>query len=192
MRVAVALHGTDLPRVFETYDLLSRGFYTHATPTLMNAGKARMPMASCFLLEADCINNQRMFDGLRDVADVFMADGGVGLSLHRVPAKRFVAVQYLLTLLIAWHRADRTPPQGGVLPYMRLVDATTKLATLSSDGRASAATLYLPIWHADVLDFIEAKSNRGHEEFRTRNIFTALVVPDLLYVDPLSRNDRRL
>lgn len=89
MRVAVALHGRDLSRVVETYNLLSEGYYTHATPTLMNAGRQRQALSSCFILPSDCTTPTATYDGLRDLANILHFDGGAGLGLHAVPAKRY-------------------------------------------------------------------------------------------------------
>lgn len=90
MRVAVAIHGRDIHRVLETYELLSRGFYTHATPTLINAGKRNQTLSSCFIVPSDCSSTNSTFDGLRDIANIFTSGGGVGIDLHAVPAKRYV------------------------------------------------------------------------------------------------------
>ncbi|KAI0361335.1 Rrm1 protein [Trametes cingulata] len=163
MRVAVSIHLDDIQSALETYDLLSRSLYIHATPTLLNAGKASAQLSSCFLARADTSTISATYEGLKDVAGIFMQDGGVGLDLHTVPARR----------------SDRIHPQPGVVPYLRLVDDTVKLTTHGRRSRPSAATAYLPIWHADVLEFIDLRSNRGQEELRTRNIFTALMIPDI-------------
>ncbi|KAI0349446.1 putative ribonucleoside-diphosphate reductase large chain [Trametes cingulata] len=163
MRVAVALHNHDLARVLETYELLSRGYYTHATPTLVNAGRRQQTLSSCFIVPTDCTSMKTTYDGIRDIASIFMCDGGVGVDLHNVPSRR----------------ADIARPQPGVIPILRVLDATVKLTSTGKESRPSALTACLPIWHGDVMEFIEIRNIRGQEELRTPNIFNALMIPDL-------------
>lgn len=90
MRVAIGIHlqAGDIADVLETYELLSLGYYIHATPTLLNAGKPLSQLSSCYMYSADPTNLKRLFEGISDAAQIFMADGGIGISLHGIPAKR--------------------------------------------------------------------------------------------------------
>ncbi|KAI9058880.1 alpha subunit of ribonucleoside-diphosphate reductase [Trametes sanguinea] len=165
MRVAAAIHVNtgDVSNIIETYELLSRGYYIHATPTLLNAGKASSQLSSCFMYSADTSTLRSTFSGIHDAAQIFMHEGGIGVGLQSVPAKR----------------SDRIMPQPGIVPLLRLYDDTVVLTSRSRQSRPSALTAYLPVWHADVIDFINLRSTRGQEELRTRNIFTGLMVADI-------------
>ncbi|TFK81571.1 ribonucleotide reductase alpha subunit [Polyporus arcularius HHB13444] len=163
MRTAVEIHRTDLCAILETYDLLSRGFFIHATPTIKNAGLRNAQLASCFMQAIDPTTTDTTFHGLQQLATIFMRDGGVGLDLHNVPAKR----------------ADRAPHQPGLLPLMRLVDSTIRYTSQARSGRSSAGAVFVFPWHADILDFLDARRNVGQEDLRTRDLFTGLIIPDL-------------
>lgn len=183
MRTAVQLHGTDISAVLETYDLLSRGIYIHATLTLKNAGLLAPQLASCFIQTVDSQSTEAIFSGLQTTATIFMNDGGVGIDLHSIPAKRCVYSRALTTHnTYACTRMDRHPPQPGVLPLMRLVDTTSKYTSRARNARPSAAAVYIAPWHADVFEFIDSRANVGVDDLRTRDVFNGLVIPDLLCV----------
>lgn len=184
MRTVVQLHRTNISVVTKTYDLLSRGLYIHATSTLMNSGTQALQLVSCFLQTVDPKSTDTVFDGLQKTASIFMNNGGVSLDLHHVPLKRLIMVTIFSPFagILPCTRADCCPSQPGILPLMQIIDATTKYITGSQHSRASAATVFIPPWHTDIFQFVEAHANAGLEDLRTQNIFTALMIPDLLYV----------
>ncbi|HIN88541.1 MAG TPA: ribonucleoside-diphosphate reductase subunit alpha [Nitrospinaceae bacterium] len=165
MRVALALWGDDFDNVQKTYDMLSEGFFTHATPTLFNAGTNRSQLASCFLIgnKGDSIDG--LFDTIKDVAHISKWAGGVGLHVHNV-------------------RANGSPIKGtggksdGLLPMMKTYNEIARWINQGGKRKGSFA-IYLEPWHADVYEFIELRKNHGKEEMRARDLFLALWVPDL-------------
>ncbi|TFK85005.1 ribonucleotide reductase large chain subunit [Polyporus arcularius HHB13444] len=163
MRTAVSIHRSNITAALETYDLLSRGLMIHATPTLKNAGLKDAQLASCFMQAIDPTTMETTFRGLEQLATIFMRDGGIGVDLHNIPAKR----------------TDRVPQQPGLVPLMRLIDTTITYTSQARPGRSSAGAMFIFPWHADILDFLDARRNIGQEELKTRNLFLALVIPNL-------------
>ena len=165
MRVALALWGDDFDNVQKTYDMLSEGFFTHATPTLFNAGTNSSQLASCFLIgnKGDSIDG--LFDTIKDVAHISKWAGGVGLHVHNV-------------------RANGSPIKGtggksdGLMPMMKTYNEVARWINQGGKRKGSFA-IYLEPWHADVYEFIELRKNHGKEEMRARDLFLALWVPDL-------------
>ena len=165
MRVALALWGDDFDNVQKTYDMLSEGFFTHATPTLFNAGTNKSQLASCFLIgnKGDSIDG--LFDTIKDVAHISEWAGGVGLHVHNV-------------------RANGSPIKGtggksdGLIPMMKTYNEIARWINQGGKRKGSFA-IYIEPWHADVYEFIELRKNHGKEEMRARDLFLALWVPDL-------------
>jgi ribonucleotide reductase alpha subunit len=165
MRVAIGVHGADVPRILETYELLSRGFCVHATPTLFNAGTTCPQMSSCFLLATKDDSIEGIYDTLKRCAHISKWAGGIGLHISNV-------------------RANKSPIRGthgvsdGIVPMLRVFNATARYVNQAGKRKGSIA-VYLEPWHADVLEFLELRLNQGDEEARTRDLFTALWIPDL-------------
>ncbi len=183
MRVALAVHGDNLDMVLRTYDALSRRLFTFATPTLMNAGTRRPFLASCFLYTPDTTGPVELLQSAHDLDRFWLADGGIGLSLGAVPARRYVCWS-LLSNAICTHSmvffSAGPPKQPGVLPLMRVYDEHAECTSLWRSSRPSAATVYLPIWHADVRRFIICRTSRAARHEHVQRLFPGLFIPDIL------------
>jgi len=169
LRVAVGIHQSfpgALARIQETYDLMSAKAFTHATPTLFNAGTPRPQLSSCFLLAMKADSIEGIFDTLKDCAQISKYAGGIGLHVHNI-------------------RAQGTPIAGtqgksnGLVPMLRVFNNTARYVDQGGGKRNGSFAIYLEPWHADVQSFLKMKSNTGSEEERARDLFYALWVPDL-------------
>jgi ribonucleoside-diphosphate reductase alpha chain len=165
MRVAVAIHGTDLARVRETYDLMSHKYFIHATPTLFNAGSKRPQMSSCFLLDMTEDSIDGIYDTMKRCAQISKWAGGIGLATSKVRAK-------------GARIAGTNGESDGIIPMLRVYNATARYVNQGGRRKGSIA-MYLEPWHADIMDFLELRLNQGDEEARCRDLFTALWIPDL-------------
>mmetsp|Transcript_11191 Transcript_11191/g.35426 ORF Transcript_11191/g.35426 Transcript_11191/m.35426 type:complete len:821 (-) Transcript_11191:43-2505(-) len=166
MRVALAVHGEDVEGVLAAYEYMSRGLYTHATPTLFNAGCPRGQLCSCFLLTTRDDSVEGIFQTLSDCALISRSAGGIGLSISHVRASG----SYI---------RSTGGKACGLVPMLRVFDATARYVDQGGGKRRGAFAMYLEPWHADVFDFLELKRNHGKEEQRARDLFYALWVPDL-------------
>ena len=166
MRVALCVHGDDEAAVLHAYDLMSRGLYTHATPTLFNAGAPRQQLSSCFLLTATADSIEGIFETLSRCALISRDAGGIGLSVSSIRA----AESYI--------RSSGGRSQG-LVPMLRVFDAAARYVDQGGGKRKGAFAVYLEPWHADVLAFLDLKKNHGKEEARARDLFYALWTPDL-------------
>lgn len=166
MRVALCVHGADKAAVLEAYDLMSRGFYTHATPTMFNAGAKRQQLSSCFLLTAQQDSVAGIFETLRQCALISRDAGGIGLSVSHIRAS---------------HSYIRSSggKASGLVPMLRVFDATARFVDQGGGKRKGAFAIYVEPWHADIVQFLDLKKNHGKEEMRARDLFYALWVPDL-------------
>tara|TARA_Y100000310_G_scaffold266966_1_gene278705 strand:- start:866 stop:3211 length:2346 start_codon:yes stop_codon:yes gene_type:complete len=165
MRVALGIWGDDFENVQKTYDFLSEGFFTHATPTLFNAGTKRNQLASCFLIANKDDSIEGLFSTLKDVAHISKWAGGVGIHVHNVRAKGgFIKG--------TGGRSD------GLLPMMKTYNEVARWVNQGGKRKGSFA-IYLEPWHSDIYDFIELRKNHGKEEMRARDLFLALWTPDL-------------
>ena len=166
MRVALGIHGEDLDKVRETYDLLSRGFFTHATPTLFNSGTVAPQNSSCFLLsmKEDSING--IFDTIKDCALISKRAGGIGVHMHQIRATGAPI-----------HSTNGV--SNGILPMLRCFNATARYVDQGGGRRKGSFCFYLAPWHLDIEDFLELRKNTGIEDNRCRDLFTALWVSDL-------------
>ena len=166
MRVAIGIHGHDISRVKETYDLMSQKYFTHATPTLFNAGTNRPQMSSCFLLATKDDSIEGIYDTLKECAQISKWSGGIGIHISNI-------------------RANGTPIKGtngvadGIVPMLRVFNNTARYVNQGGGKRKGSFAVYLEPWHADVMEFLELRLNQGDEEARCRDLFTALWVPDL-------------
>lgn len=166
MRVAIGIHGRDIPAVLETYELLSEKWFTHATPTLFNAGTPKPQMSSCFLLQMQDDSIDGIYDTLKQCAKISQSAGGIGLAVHNIRAKG----SYI---------RGTGGKSNGIVPMLRNFDMTARYVDQGGGKRKGAFAVYLEPWHADILDFLDLKKNHGKEEMRARDLFYALWIPDL-------------
>jgi len=166
MRVALGLWGADLKRAFETYDLMSQKFYTHATPTLFNSGTKRPQLSSCFLLAMKDDSIRGIYDTLQDCALISQYGGGIGLHLSNIRATGSLI-------------KGTGGISNGIVPMLRVFNNTARYVDQGGGKRNGSFAMYLEPWHADVEDFLMMKRNTGSEEERARDLFYALWVPDL-------------
>ena len=165
MRVALCLWAADLPRAFETYELLSKKKFTHATPTLFAAGTPRQQLSSCFLIAMAEDSIDGIFDTLKDCAKISKHAGGIGIHCHNIRA-RGSAIR------------GTNGISDGLVPMMRVFNNTARYVNQGGRRNGSFA-VYLEPWHADIEDFLKLKLNTGAEEERARDLFYALWIPDL-------------
>ena len=166
MRVALALWFNDLPRAFETYDYMSTKCFTHATPTLFNAGTPRQQLSSCFLLAMSDDSIQGIYKTLGDCAAISKFAGGIGLHLHNVRARGSLI-------------KGTNGQSNGLVPMLRVFNNTARYVDQGGGKRNGSFAMYLEPWHADVEDFLKMRLNTGSEEERARDLFYALWIPDL-------------
>jgi ribonucleoside-diphosphate reductase alpha chain len=166
MRVAVGIHKNDLDSAIETYNQLSEGWYTHATPTLFNAGTPKPQMSSCFLLQLKDDSISGIYDTLKQCAQISQSAGGIGLSVHNLRAKG----SYI---------KGTNGTSNGIVPMLRVFNDTARYVDQGGGKRKGSFAIYLEPWHADIDDFLELKKNHGKEEMRARDLFFALWIPDL-------------
>ncbi len=166
MRVSVGIHGLDIDRVLRTYQLLSEKWFTHATPTLFNAGTPKPQLSSCFLLTMKDDSIDGIYDTLKQCAKISQSAGGIGLSIHKVRAKG----SYI---------RGTGGYSNGIIPMLRNFDMTARYVDQGGGKRKGSFAIYLEPWHADISDFLDLKKNHGKEELRARDLFYALWVPDL-------------
>ncbi|MGC1244518.1 MAG: ribonucleoside-diphosphate reductase subunit alpha [Chryseosolibacter sp.] len=166
MRVAVGIHGNDIPAAIETYNLLSEKWFTHATPTLFNAGTPKPQLSSCFLLTMKDDSIDGIYDTLKQCAKISQSAGGIGLSIHNVRAKG----SYI---------KGTGGTSNGIVPMLRNFDMTARYVDQGGGKRKGSFAVYLEPWHADIFDFLDLKKNHGKDEMRARDLFYALWIPDL-------------
>lgn len=166
MRVACGIHVGDLDAVLQTYDMMSRRLFTHATPTLFNAGTPRPQMSSCFLLTVKEDSIDGIFDTLKQCALISKCAGGIGVAVSNVRAKNTYV-------------RGTNGVSNGLVPMLRNFNETARYVDQGGGKRKGSFAMYLEPWHADVMDFLELKKNHGKEEQRARDLFYALWIPDL-------------
>lgn len=166
MRVSVGIHKNDIEAAIRTYNDLSEGWYTHATPTLFNAGTPKPQMSSCFLLQLKEDSISGIYDTLKQCAQISQSAGGIGLSVHNLRAKG----SYI---------KGTNGTSNGIVPMLRVFNDTARYVDQGGGKRKGSFAIYLEPWHADVFDFLELKKNHGKEEMRARDLFYAMWVPDL-------------
>lgn len=166
MRVAVGIHKEDLDAAIETYQLLSQKWFTHATPTLFNAGTPKPQLSSCFLLTMKEDSIDGIYDTLKQCAKISQSAGGIGLSIHNIRAKG----SYI---------RGTNGVSNGIVPMLRNFDMTARYVDQGGGKRKGSFAVYLEPWHADVKEFLDMKKNHGKEELRARDLFYAMWVPDL-------------
>jgi len=166
MRVAVGIHGEDVEAAIETYNLMSEKWFTHATPTLFNAGTPKPQLSSCFLLTMKEDSVEGIYDTLKQCAKISQSAGGIGLAIHNVRATG----SYI---------KGTNGTSNGIVPMLRVFNDTARYIDQGGGKRKGAFAIYLEPWHADVFEFLQLKKNHGKEELRARDLFYALWIPDL-------------
>lgn len=166
MRVSIGIHGDNIPKVVETYNLMSNKYFTHASPTLYNAGTPKPQMSSCFLVNMRDDSIEGIYDTLKSCALISKSAGGIGLSVHNIRATG----SYI---------AGTNGTSNGILPMLRVYNNTARYVDQGGNKRPGAFAIYLEPWHDDVFDFIDLRKNHGKEEVRARDLFMALWIPDL-------------
>ena len=166
MRVAVGIHLEDMDSVLETYELMSKRYFTHATPTLFNSGTPKPQMSSCFLLTMKEDSIDGIYDTLKQTAKISQSAGGIGLSIHNVRATG----SYI---------AGTNGTSNGIVPMLRVFNDTARYVDQGGGKRKGSFAIYVEPWHADIFDFLELKKNHGKEEMRARDLFYAMWAPDL-------------
>lgn len=166
MRVAVGIHGDDIPKVIETYNDLSNRYFTHATPTLFNAGTNMPQMSSCFLLTMKQDSIEGIYDTLKNCAIISKYAGGIGIAIHNIRASK----SYI---------RGTNGTSNGIVPMLRVFNNTARYVDQGGGKRKGSIACYLEPWHADVFEFLDLRKNHGNESDRARDLFYALWVPDL-------------
>eukprot|EP01018_Ginkgo_biloba_P019780 Gb_21933 [translate_table: standard] len=166
MRVSVGIHKDDIESAIKTYHLMSQRWFTHASPTLFNAGTPRPQLSSCFLI---CIKEdsiEGIYDTLKECAVISKSAGGIGLSVHSIRSTS----SYI---------RGTNGTSNGIVPMLRVFNDTARYVDQGGGKRKGAFAIYLEPWHADVFEFLELRKNHGKEENRARDLFYGLWVPDL-------------
>jgi ribonucleoside-diphosphate reductase alpha chain len=166
MRVAIGIHHGDIEKAIETYNLMSEGWFTHATPTLFNAGTPKPQMSSCFLLTMQNDSIDGIYETLKQCAKISQTAGGIGLSIHNIRATG----SYI---------RGTNGQSNGIVPMLRVFNDTARYVDQGGGKRKGSFAVYLEPWHADIFEFLELKKNHGKEEMRARDLFYALWIPDL-------------
>jgi ribonucleoside-diphosphate reductase alpha chain len=166
MRVALGIHKKDIESVIRTYHLMSERWFTHATPTLFNAGTPKAQMSSCFLLTMKEDSIDGIYDTLKQTAKISQSAGGIGLAIHNIRATG----SYI---------GGTNGTSNGLIPMLKVFNDTARYVDQGGGKRKGAFAIYLEPWHADVFEFLDLRKNHGKEELRARDLFYALWVPDL-------------
>ena len=166
LRVAIGIHGSDLNRIKETYDCMSQKYFTHATPTLFNAGTNRPQLSSCFLIAMENDSISGIYNTLSDCANISKWAGGIGLHIHNVRAT-------------GSHIRGTNGTSNGIVPMLRVFNNTAKYVDQGGGKRNGSFAVYLEPWHADIEIFLQMRKNHGDEELKARDLFYALWIPDL-------------
>jgi ribonucleotide reductase alpha subunit len=166
MRVALAIHHDNMELAFETYDMMSQKYFTHATPTLFNAGTPREQLSSCYLIgmEDDSING--IYNTLKDCANISKWAGGIGLHIHNIRAS-------------GSHIRGTNGTSNGIVPMLRVFNNTARYVDQGGGKRNGSFAIYIEPWHADIELFLDMRRNQGDEEMKARDLFYALWIPDL-------------
>jgi len=166
MRVSVGIHLNDIQSAIETYELMSKKFFTHATPTLFNAGTPKPQMSSCFLLTMKDDSIDGIYDTLKQTAKISQSAGGIGLAIHNIRATG----SYI---------SGTNGTSNGIVPMLRVYDMTARYVDQGGGKRKGSFAIYIEPWHADIFDFLDLRKNHGKEEMRTRDLFLGMWIPDL-------------
>lgn len=166
MRVAIGIHGDNLEAVKETYDLMSMKYFTHATPTLFNAGTPRPQLSSCYLISMESDSIDGIYNTLKECANISKWAGGIGLHVHNVRST-------------GSHIRGTNGTSNGIVPMLRVFNMTARYVDQGGNKRNGSFAIYLEPWHADIFEFLDLKKNHGDEELRARDLFYAMWIPSL-------------
>ena len=166
LRVAIGIHGTNLPKVLETYEHMSQKYFTHATPTLFNAGTPHPQLSSCYLIAMEDDSIDGIFNTLKDCALISKWAGGIGLHIHNVRAT-------------GSHIRGTNGVSNGIVPMLKVFNNTAKYVDQGGGKRNGSFAIYLEPWHSDIIMFLQMRKNHGDEELKARDLFYALWIPDL-------------
>lgn len=166
MRTALQIWGENLEKVIETYNLLSEGFYTHATPTLFNSGTSRPQLSSCFLLDTESDSIEGIFNTLKESAQISKNAGGIGISFNKVRAK-------------GTYIAGTNGTSNGIIPFLKIFNETARAVDQGGGKRKGSIAIYMEPWHADIMEFLDLRKNQGKDEIRARDLFLAMWTNDL-------------
>ena len=166
MRVSLGIHKNDIQEAIKTYNLMSEGWFTHATPTLFNSGTPKPQMSSCFLLTMKSDSISGIYDTLKSSAQISQSAGGIGLAIHDIRAT-------------GTYIKGTNGTSNGIVPMLRVFNDTARYVDQGGGKRKGSFAIYIEPWHADVFDFLDLKKNHGKEEQRARDLFYALWIPDL-------------
>lgn len=166
MRTAIQIWRDNIEKVIETYNLLSEGYYTHATPTLFNSGTNRPQLSSCFLLDTESDSIEGIFNTIKESAIISKNAGGIGVSFNKVRAK-------------GTYIAGTNGTSNGVIPFLKIFNETARAVDQGGGKRKGSIAVYMEPWHADIMDFLDLRKNQGKEELRARDLFLAMWVNDI-------------
>lgn len=166
MRTAIQIWGNNIEKVKETYNLLSEGYYTHATPTLFNSGTTRPQLSSCFLLDVEDDSIEGIFNTLKESAQISKNAGGIGISFGKVRAK-------------GTYIAGTNGTSNGIIPFLKIYNETARAVDQGGGKRKGSIAIYMEPWHADIFEFLDLRKNQGKEELRARDLFLAMWMNDL-------------
>tara|TARA_B100000787_G_scaffold152225_1_gene125717 strand:+ start:4713 stop:7112 length:2400 start_codon:yes stop_codon:yes gene_type:complete len=166
MRVSIGIHLNDIDEAIATYELMSKKFFTHATPTLFNAGTPKPQMSSCFLLQMQDDSIDGIYDTLKQTAKISQSAGGIGLSIHNIRATG----SYI---------RGTNGTSNGIVPMLKVFNDTARYVDQGGGKRKGSFAMYIEPWHADIFEFLDLKKNHGKEEMRARDLFYAMWMPDL-------------
>jgi ribonucleoside-diphosphate reductase alpha chain len=166
MRTALQIWGENLEKVIETYNTLSEGYYTHATPTLFNSGTTRPQLSSCFLLDLESDSIEGIFNTLKESAQISKNAGGIGISFTKVRAK-------------GTYIAGTNGTSNGIIPFLKIFNETARAVDQGGGKRKGSIAIYMEPWHADIMEFLDLRKNQGKDEVRARDLFLAMWMNDL-------------
>lgn len=166
MRTALQIWGTNIPKVIETYELLSQGLYSHATPTLFNSGTTRPQLSSCFLLDVAEDSIEGIFDTLKESGQISKNAGGIGISFSKIRAK-------------GTYISGTNGTSNGIIPFLKIYNETARAVDQGGGKRKGSIAIYIEPWHADIFEFLDLRKNQGKDELRARDLFLALWTNDL-------------
>ena len=166
MRTALQIWGENLGKVIETYNSLSEGFYTHATPTLFNSGTGRPQLSSCFLLDTESDSIEGIFNTLKESAQISKNAGGIGISFNKVRSK-------------GTYIAGTNGSSNGIIPFLKIFNETARAVDQGGGKRKGSIAIYMEPWHGDIMEFLDLRKNQGKDEIRARDLFLAMWMNDL-------------
>jgi ribonucleoside-diphosphate reductase alpha subunit len=166
MRTALQVWGENIEKVVKTYNELSEGYYTHATPTLFNSGTGRPQLSSCFLLDTESDSIDGIFNTLKEAAQISKNAGGIGISFNKVRAK-------------GTYIAGTNGTSNGIIPFLKIYNETARAVDQGGGKRKGSIAIYMEPWHADIMDFLDLRKNQGKDEIRARDLFLAMWMNDL-------------